>query len=303
MDVSIIIVNFNTVNLLVDAIDSIFEKSKGLSFEIIIVDNNSSDDSQNILANRYRDKIIYLALPENLGFGRANNEGIKIAKGRYIFFLNPDTKLLNNAIKLLFDYLVSHPKVGIVGGNLYTAEFKPSISYCRPLPGIMTDELSLLTLGLSKKFIRHPYHNPTNRSLHVGAISGADLLIRRNLLDEVGFFDPQFFMYYEDSDLNWRVKKAGYKIINVPFAKIMHLDSQSFKFKETKIRFSLESRAKYYVKVNGTKYLNLANKVLLFAINLNIIIYTLFGKNKSYYNKYKILVNELYYNKKSNSKN
>lgn len=297
MDVSIIIVNFNTVNLLIEAIDSIKRKSTGFSYEIIVVDNNSTDNSQQILFERFYSKIIYLPLPENIGFGKANNEGIKIAKGRNIFFLNPDTQLINNAIKILLDFIDIQPNVGIVGGNLYSLLDKQNYSYCRPLPGILTDELSLLTFGLSRKFIKHPYHNATLKPCYVGGISGADLMIRRSVLDEVGNFDPQFFMYYEDTDLNWRVKQAGYKVINVPSAKIMHLDSQSFKFKETKMRLSLESRAKYYTKVKGKLYCQLADMLLLFAINFNIFILNLAGKDNSFYKQYRLLVQELYFNK------
>ena len=106
MDVSIIIINYNTISFLIDAVDSIFAKTEGIEYEIIVVDNNSNDNSKTIIMEKYGKKVIYLSLPENIGFGRANNEGAKIAKGRNLFFLNPDTLLLNNATKILSDYLV-----------------------------------------------------------------------------------------------------------------------------------------------------------------------------------------------------
>ena len=135
MDVSIIIVNYNTIKVLLTAIASIVEKCNGFSYEIIIVDNNSSDSSQSTLNERYSDRVKLLYLPENIGFGRANNEGIKIAIGRYVLFLNPDIILIENSIKILSDYLDSHPSVGIVGGNLYTPDLKPCIHIIAFFPG------------------------------------------------------------------------------------------------------------------------------------------------------------------------
>ena len=123
MDVSVIIVNYKTVPLILDCLESLRAKTKGITYEVIVVDNNSGDDFQERILERFPE-VQCLPLPENVGFGRANNEGLKIAKGRNIFFLNPDTLLLNNAIKILSDYLDGHPQVGACGGNLYDAEMK-----------------------------------------------------------------------------------------------------------------------------------------------------------------------------------
>ena len=118
VDVSIIIVNYKTVSLIKHAISSILHIVKDIEYEIIIVDNCSGDYLEEI-KKEFPLKLILLS--ENLGFGKANNEAAKKAKGRNLFFLNPDTYLINNAVKLLSDYLDAHENIGIVGGNLYTA--------------------------------------------------------------------------------------------------------------------------------------------------------------------------------------
>lgn len=114
MDVSIILVNYNTTRLLLQAIDSIYEKSAGFTFEVIVVDNNSSENPEKEIREKYGDQITLISLSENIGFGKANNEGIKIAKGRYIFLLNTDTYLINNAIYILMQYMDTHLDVGSI---------------------------------------------------------------------------------------------------------------------------------------------------------------------------------------------
>lgn len=296
MDVSIIIVNYNTIKVLLTAIASIVEKCNGFSYEIIIVDNNSSDSSQSILTERYCDRVKLLYLPENIGFGRANNEGIKVAKGRNVIFLNPDIQLLDNSIKILSDYLDSHSNVGIVGGNLYTPDLKPGYSYNRFLPGIFTEEFSMLTFGLIRKLIPNICHNLSGKPLKVGCTSGADFMIRREVLEKIGSFDPQFFMYYEDTELNWRIKNAGYKIINVPIAKFIHLDSQSFDSIENKLRMSLTSRVIYLDKVKGKTYRFLADRIYLIAVNLHIFMRKVLKKESRYYLQLRDLIKEICFN-------
>ena len=143
IDVSIILVNYNTIHLLVNALDSLFEKCNDISYEVIVVDNNSSDNSREICKSRYGERVFFLSLLENVGFGRANNEGIKIAKGKNVFLLNPDTILLNNAVKILSEFLDNHINVAICGGNLYTKELEPIHSYLMYLPSCPASGLSL----------------------------------------------------------------------------------------------------------------------------------------------------------------
>ena len=130
MQVSVIIVNYNTKELTKQAIRSVFDKTEGVEYEIIVVDNDSKDGSVEELKKTFQDKITVIESKENLGFGRANNLGIKQSKGKYVFLLNSDTELINNAIKIFYDYMEQNMQVGVCGGNLYNKNNEPATSYC-----------------------------------------------------------------------------------------------------------------------------------------------------------------------------
>lgn len=119
MQVSIIIVNYNTKELIKNAIQSVFDKTENIDYEIIVIDNASQDGSVEDLKNTFQEKIKIIESKENLGFGRANNLGIKQAQGKYIFLLNSDIELINNAIKTFYDYMEQNEHVGVCGGNLF----------------------------------------------------------------------------------------------------------------------------------------------------------------------------------------
>lgn len=255
VDVSVIIVNYRTANLLVDAIDSVFDKVNNITFEIIVVDNHSEDDSMRIIQERYGDTVRFLALSENIGFGRANNEGIRISKGRNLFFLNPDTVLVNNAIGILCNYIDTHLDAGVVGGNLYTIDMQPNASFGRTLPCLF-DEIDRAFFRICSRFRygRNILFNYTEKPLEVGFICGADLMVSKRVLEETGTFDPDFFMYYEETELSWRIKAKGYKIINVPQAKIIHLEGQSFSRSYDRELRMFTSRDIYYRKTHTFLY-------------------------------------------------
>lgn len=258
VDVSILFVNYNTIKLLINAIDSVIEKSTGFTYEIIVVDNDSSDNSQNILLERYGEKVIYLALNENIGFGRANNEGIKIADGRNIFLLNPDTILRNNAIKILTGYIDTHPKVGVCGGNLFDENGHPTYSFAPKLPsvsGALWSFFGGIYSLFSSKIIEFNY---TKNAKKVGYISGADFMIRKSILDRTGAFDPDFFMYGEEAELTTRIRKCEYDSINIPQAEITHLEGKSIGINERRVRLQVQGRKLFFEKTYGSFY----NKVV-----------------------------------------
>ena len=129
MDVSIIIVNYKTPELVVECIRSIREKTTGISYEIIIVDNDSKDNSLEIFSTELDEDIKVVVANENLGFGKANNLGAQHATGKYLFLLNSDTLLINNAIQILYQYIEKNNHIGVVGGNLFTSDMKASPSF------------------------------------------------------------------------------------------------------------------------------------------------------------------------------
>lgn len=262
MDVSVIIVNYHTSKLINDCIASIFEYTGGVDYEVIVVDNNTENLSVEITsANDARVKLIQL--DSNLGFGCANNEGAKIAKGRNIFFLNPDTLLLNNAIKILSDYLDSNPECGGCGGNLYDANKHPVMSFHHKMPGAFW-EFDDLFNTIPEKF-RHGknrWFNHTGKPLSVGYIQGADLMMPKNLFDRLGGFSDEFFMYFEETDLCRRIHESGYSLMSVPDAEIIHYESASFTTAdafERKWRMVYKSRMIYLRRAYGKIKISLVN--------------------------------------------
>jgi hypothetical protein len=289
MDVSIIIVNYNTVHLIVDCINSIKEKTSGISYEIIVVDNHSDDYFQEVLEKNFGKTVKCLRLDNNVGFGRANNAGAKISTGRYIFCLNPDTLLVNNAIKILVDFLDQHNEVGSCGGNLIDFNNRPALSYRQVLPSVtwelceMTQhKLDEVIFGKSWRF------NFTGKPIAVKYITGADLMVRRSLFEDLGGYSDDFFMYYEDTDLCLRIGKRT-KIYSVPDAVIQHLEGQSTAGKEkgpskTGLRLSEEGRKVYYRR--NLKGLNLSICDCLYKLSLQLLSFK-YSLRHSGFNAYK----------------
>ena len=268
MDVSIIIINYNTCVETSHCIDSVFEKSSNITFEVILVDNASTDNSKEIFEEDSR--IQYVYNNENLGFGRANNIGIEKSRGRNILFLNSDTILKNDAVSILSNYLDEHPETGIVGGNLYGRDGRPTHSYRHYLPSFYS-EISEALNGFPDKLLygENAEFNHTGYPRKVKQITGADLMIRRKLLDEIGGgFDRDFFMYYEDTELCWRVLKAGYGVVSIPQAEIVHLEGASGKKNSKQKGQMLQNSKNLYFK----KSLSTPSRFIINSFRIGVII-------------------------------
>ena len=230
MDVSVIIVNYHTSELVTDCLRSLYAQCRGVELEVIVVDNASEPGLQRKFDALFTGLgVKCLQLDENVGFGRANNAGAETATGRNLFFLNPDTILVNDAVSILSGYLDSHPDTGAVGGNLYDQEMNPMLSFRRRYPGIRWELNELLhnwpdrlRYGDNRRF------NHTGQPMQVAYITGADLMMPASLFHGIGGFSPDFFMYYEETDLCRRISRAGYRIMSIPEARIQHLEGGSF---------------------------------------------------------------------------
>lgn len=280
MDVSIIIVNYNTCKMTQECIESVIEKTKDINYEIILVDNASTDESKDVFSSDKR--ITYIYNNENLGFGRANNVGVKVAHGRNILFLNSDTLLINNAIKILSYYLDSHETVGAVGGNLYDFNMKPAMSFQRLRPSIVWELNSLfLNLPLRLRYGKvSTYFNTGSKPINVGYIMGADLMVRKNIIDEIGCFDPDFFMYFEETDLCNRINKNGYELKVIPEAQIIHLEGKSFNLDSSKPRINpkriemFETSRRIYYKKNSTAFHDrIAQKIYEISLSVHLFLF------------------------------
>lgn len=233
MDVSIIIVNYNTPQLTINCIDSIFKHTQNITFEIIVVDNASTDNSADILS---KDKRITTILSDkNVGFGRANNIGYSYASGKYIFLLNSDTIIVNNAIKLFFDKMEETPEnIACIGTLLFTdlSCTKYGHSYAKFLSGFQSIyslffDKTFRKLGFEFKKRNFDYLSTKQTFFQVPRIIGADMFIRKNVIEECGLFDPDFFMYYEETEMQYRYTQKGYSIYIYTLPQIIHLEGQS----------------------------------------------------------------------------
>ncbi len=216
---SIIIISYNTAKLTLDCIKSIFldKGLKEIPFEIIVIDNNSHDESVQEL-KKLKDKITLIENKDNTGFGKANNQGVKIAKGNYVLLLNSDTIILHSAISQSLDWLCSHPESSICTAQLLNKDktIQASGGFFPNLANVLTWCLSLDDLPLINKIIKpiHP-HTPTFYTKDKFYLSdhrqdwvtGAFLLTRKNLFDKVGGFDESYFMYGEEVELCYRIRK------------------------------------------------------------------------------------------------
>ena len=286
IDVSIIIINYNTLALTLDCLSSIYKKTQGISYEIIVVDNNSSICPLDEIKRNYNN-VIVIKSSENLGFGKANNLGSEYANGKYLFFLNSDTILFNNAISILFNFIENNliPKIGAVGGNLFTINNEPNYSYSLHFPSIW--RIILYRLRFSKIF-KDDFFNNSEIPKKVNIIIGADLLIERELFNKIGKFDPFYFMYIEDGDLQYQLHKLNYTIYNVPDAKIIHLQGASSTTGE-KMIMEIDSYY-YFFKKNGFNPLFYLYIEFLFAS----FFYTIFFYNKTKQNNYRKLIIHIY---------
>ncbi len=295
MDVSVIIVNYNTLELTKNTINSVIEKTSELNYEIILVDNASVDGSVEFFEREYKDKIIFIKNNENLGFGRANNKGIEIAKGKYVFLLNSDTLLINNAIKILFDFMEKNEDCGVCGGNLFDVNLKPIHSFLKKLPCLSSEinfQLNFFSKIFRKIINKRGDFNYSKNEKEVGYVTGADMMIRKKILLETGLFDKDFFMYSEESELTYRIKQKGYKVISIPQAKIVHLEGKSSIFKEKKHHMFLESKYKYFYKTSNLKtckyvyYISQIGYFLRFLITCNKDYFKIIKINKEEYHEF-----------------
>ncbi len=227
IDVSIIIVNWNTREIVRDCLQSVYEQTKGISFEVIVIDNASSDGSAEMLRKEFP-QIVLIENRDNRGFAAANNQGMKIAKGRYVLLLNPDTIVLDGAIQKSVAYTDNHPDIGVLGCQVWLNENQIQRT-CFSFPslyGLIVQKMGLRRLfPRSRAFgwIDYGWWDRTT-PMEVDVVSGMFMLVRRQAIEQVGLMDEAYFVYAEETDWCYRFKKAGWPRVFAPVARIIHLD-------------------------------------------------------------------------------
>jgi GT2 family glycosyltransferase len=226
IEVSVVIVNYNSFDLLNKCINSLIEFTKEVSCEIIVIDNNSTVGNIDDAVSDF-DEIILIKNKKNVGFGAANNQGLKIAKGKYVLFLNNDTVLLENSIKRVFDFAETLNENSIIGCKLLNEDksLQHSVYDFPSLLNIFTSNFFLYSLFPNSKLFTkyHMMNRKINEITEVDVVTGAFLFSTKNKMQEIGGFDERFFFYNEETDLCYRFKKNGGKIYYFPETALIHL--------------------------------------------------------------------------------
>ena len=233
MKLSVIIVNYNVEHFLEQCLNSVKAAAKQVSTEVIVVDNNSVDGSLQMMANKFPD-ITLIANKDNRGFSKANNQGMRIAKGEYVLLLNPDTVVEADTFKKVVDFMDAHPDAGGLGVKMVDGKgvFLPESKRGLPTPAASFYKM----FGVSRLFPKskrfssyHQGHLSMKETNEIEILSGAFMLMRKEALDKAGLLDEDFFMYGEDIDLSYRILKAGYKNYYFPHTTIIHYKGESTK--------------------------------------------------------------------------
>ena len=242
MDLSIIIVNYNVKEFLLNLLESIHNAVKDLNVEIIVVDNNSHDGSISSVNQKFPE-VITISNKENVGFGKANNQGLEISKGKYILLINPDTLVREDTLIKTIDFLKNNEDAGLVGCKVLNPDGTIQLACRRSFPGPWVSFTKVTGLSTifpkSKLFARYNLtYKDENESYEVDAVSGSFMMLSRKTYEKTGGFDTDFFMYGEDLDLCYRVQKEGMKVYYFSNTEIIHYKGESTKrstIDETKI--------------------------------------------------------------------
>ncbi|MFQ5752125.1 MAG: glycosyltransferase [bacterium] len=268
---SVIIVNYNVKDFLGQTLISVKKALKGISSEIIVVENASSDGSGAFIRQRFPD-VKLIENKKNLGFAKASNQGLRAARGDYLVLLNPDTIVQEDTFRRMLAYYKKHPDIGILGCKILNPDGSLQLA-CRrsfPTPWVAFTKLS----GLSRLFPHSKLFGKYNltyldpdRACEVEAISGSFMMIHRKILRDVGYLDEAFFLYGEDLDWCYRIREKGWKVQYVPDTKIIHFKGQSSKraqFDQLKVFY--QAMSLFVQKHFKQKYLFMSYWLLCTAI-------------------------------------
>jgi GT2 family glycosyltransferase len=255
-ELSVIIVNWNTRNLLAQCLRLVYDTITSLEFEVFVVDNASQDDSV-AMVKRLFPQVRLLENEENVGFARANNQALQDSRGRYVLLLNTDTFVREGTIEQMVAFMDAHPDAGVAGCRLYypNGKLQPS---CSSFPSLST-EFYLLT-SLDRLLARSPIFGrywmtcrDFNSVREVDVVMGAFMIVRRQAIEKAGLLDETFFMYSEEVDWCYRIRRNGWKIYYVPHAEATHIWGGSVQHNEAEMVVEMyKSRTAFFRKHYGS---------------------------------------------------
>ena len=287
MKLSVIIISYNVKYFLEQCLCSLEQAAAGIDHEVIVVDNASTDGSTEYIKPRFPG-IKWIAQNENLGFSRANNLAFTHAKGEYILMLNPDTIVTREAIKGCVEFMDKNPDAGATGVKMVNKDGSFALESRR---GIVTPWVSVCkATGLSKRYpesrlFGHYYMSylPVDEANAIEMVSGAFMFLRHDKLKQIGFLDEKFFMYWEDSDLSYRILKSGSKNYYLPYP-ILHYKGESSVKSKLRYRYWLYYSLQIFFRKHNPvyfllSYIPLKMAVLMLKFRIHCINPLLFGRN------------------------
>jgi len=270
-DVSIILVSYNDKTHLEENLLSLDKMVQDFDLEILVVDNNSTDGSQDLI-QRCFPQVKLICNQENLGFARANNQAIQQSSADLCLFLNPDTILSSEALGLMIEEIKGHSDVGAVGPALLRRKGCYQVSFGR--------KVNFGSEFLQKCFLNPYYRLKLKRDQgrkKVGWLSGACLLVRREVLREVGLFDEKFFLYFEDIDLCLRIKQTGGQLIYLPRARVFHAGGMSTSLDKASSRLEYRKSQLYFYQKHNSR---ISLRLLRLYLFLKIFIVFFIGQER-----------------------
>ena len=274
MDLSIVILNYQTFELTKNTINSIFEYEYPFSYEVLLVDNASGDDSLSRLKDYFKDNVIFIESSENNGFAAGNNQALKIAKGKYQLLLNSDTIVWENTLESIYYYMEKHTDVGATGCRVLLENGDLDKACKRSFPNVKNSFFRLFHIPTKSKDDNYNLDSlPDDGVYEIDCLTGAFMFIRKEASDEVGFLDETFFMYGEDIDLCFRIKQAGWKIVYYGKSKITHFKGASSKKQKSKLIYEFyRAMYVYYKKHHAHESFFITNFIVYFGIALLCIL-------------------------------
>lgn len=221
---SIIILSWNTASTTLKCVKSILSNLTGLNYEIILVDNASSDDTIKVISKLKSPLVNIIENKVNLGFSRGNNIGAKQARGEYLFFLNSDMLFLDNSLTKMLNYYLTNPRVGILGPKLLNSDMSSQASAFPPQTAVNAFREFFLKQNAYSKYLPD-----TNKPLPVWSVSGGAMLIKKTLFDQINGWNEKYFFYFEDLDLCRKIRQLKKQIIYFPDCQIIHYHGLSGK--------------------------------------------------------------------------
>lgn len=266
MDLSIIIVNWNVKDLIKRLIESIFKYTQDLEFEVIVIDNNSQDGSAEMIKRNFS-QVRLIENAKNLGFAKGYNQGLKIAKGKYLLSMNPDMEMTENSFKKMFDFMEQNSDIGISTCKLAYPDntLQPNI---KGNPGICDQSLILLKLhhlfkpSCLKQYLAKDFDY--SKTAEVNQIMGAFVYARKEAMEKLGYWNEDYFAWWEDVDLCYSAQKAGIKIAYAPITSLIHYEGKSF---AQEMSYQKQKRFNRGMRVYFRKYMPYWQYLIICVLN------------------------------------